>query len=83
MQLVSAKFYFVVLGYETGSQRVARLENMILGQLKIGDVKQLVEACLSRVECSNVTFVNLGHVPWKAWIKHFWGWLALLDTSVW
>ena len=47
------------------------MENMILGQLKIGDVKQLVEACLSRVECSNVTFVNLGHVPWKAWIEHF------------
>ena len=44
---------------------------MILGQLKIGDIKQLVEACLSTVECSNVTFVNLGHVPWKAWIEHF------------
>ena len=43
---------------------------MILGQLKIGDIKQLVEACLSTVECSNVTFVNLGHVPWKAWIEH-------------
>ena len=44
---------------------------MILGQLKIGDVKRLVEACLSTVECSNETFVNLGHVPWKAWTKHF------------
>ena len=37
MQLVSAKSYFVVLGYETGSQRVARLENRILGQLKMGE----------------------------------------------
>ena len=44
---------------------------MILGQLKIGDVKRLVEACLSTVECSNEAFVNLGHVPWKAWTKHF------------
>ena len=55
---------------------------MILGQLKIGDVKRLVEACLSTVECSNEAFVNLGHVPWKAWTKH-WCWLALLDPFVW
>ena len=46
---------------------------MILGQLKIGDVERLVEACLSRVECSNVTFVNMGHAPSKAWIEHFLG----------
>ena len=58
MQLVSAKFYFVVLGYDTGSQGVARLENRILGQLKMGEHQANCRALHSRYSASEVSVLG-------------------------
>ena len=55
MQLVPAKFYFVVLGYDTGSQGVARLESMILGQLKMGEHQANCRALHTRFSASEAS----------------------------